>query len=157
MSYQPPVRPAQKKNTWKWVVGVILGGVVALCGLGFAGALASFDAKPQGDALSPVIVPGDSPPPSAKGTVKAPQKAAPALIGEGMWLVGTDVASGTYKTAGAAESVLQFCSWSVKKSEDPGSDVLDFGSSSETKEPGRVVLKKGNIFETSGCQKWVKQ
>ena len=75
----------------------------------------------------------------------------PVTVREGTWEVGTDIKAGKYKTPGAEDGVIEFCSWSVQK----GDDYVDFGSSGESDAQGLVTLKNGQVFETNGCQPWV--
>jgi hypothetical protein len=73
-----------------------------------------------------------------------------------MWEVGVDVSPGKYRTSGAVKGLFEFCSWTVRASDDPDSRVIDLGSSNAN-EPGRVTLKAGQSFDTSGCEAWTKQ
>lgn len=149
LHYYPPKR----KRTGLWVGLFIAANGVVLAIIACAGVFGFFSEEPQkAPATTPTPVVS-----SARVSVKPFQKPTVASIEEGMWLVGTDVPSGTYRTAGAAEGLFQFCTWTVRSGEGADSDIVDFNTSGKTNEPGRVVLKKGQVFETSGCQKWVKQ
>lgn len=137
----------------KIVIGIL--AVLMLCGVGVIIAAIS-SAKQvtmtQGDNGAPVVIPAPSKTPDPG--VRPSSAKANSTIGEGMWLVGTDVPAGTYKTSGAKSGLIQFCTWTVHAREGSDAEILDFGSSDKTTEQGRVVLKKGQVFDTSGCQEW---
>ena len=139
-----PPPPVKKSHTWLWVLaGALVLVVVMLCGIMAAG-----------DPKSTVTPQDTGKVPQKAGT---PSKQVGPYIGEGEWLVGTDVAPGTYRTSGAVDDAYPACAWVVRKDDDQNSPVIDVGASDKVNAPGRVVLKKGQVFETSGCKGWVKQ
>lgn len=145
MTYQPVPVPPKRKKVWPWIAGaavVALLALVATC----AGILTN--------ASNPVSVTVTSDPVAPQE--QTGQKASKTDIGEGEWLVGKDVAPGTYRTTGADDSAVPLCHWVVwtndNKNEAGPSGLVD-----KSNQPGRVALKKGNVFETSGCRPWVKQ
>ena len=73
-------------------------------------------------------------------------------VGEGTWVVGTDLAPGTYRTA---KPVGANCYWGVYRSGSNGSDIL------ENDIPGGghpvVTLAEGQDFKSSRCGTWEKQ
>jgi hypothetical protein len=95
--------------------------------------------------------------PKTKPTTEAKAKPKVFVIREGDWLVGDDVPGGTYVSKGAKPGVIMLCTWTVKASDDTGAAVLDFGTSQRVDEQGRVKLKTGNAFETSGCENWIRK
>lgn len=156
MSYQPVPPRKRKAGLLPWFVGAIV--LVSLVGCGglflvILGAppatvpdagLRPFTSAPTGGARA-----GKAAAPSTKPTLKT-------RIGEGEFKVGTHVAAGTYRTEGAEASAIQLCTW-VVSNDSAGKDVLDYGVTDSTEEPGEVDLKKGQHFKSSGCQEWVKQ
>lgn len=71
------------------------------------------------------------------------------IPGDGQYLVGEDIKPGTYKTAGADSFS---CYWARLKnaSGELGSIIANDNIKGQT----RVTLKKGEYFETKGCQDW---
>jgi hypothetical protein len=150
-SYNPPVFvPPKKKRIWPLLVGLGVLGVLAVI------VLCAVVTNPgPGDSDRIVVVQSESTFKVSK-KVAAPSKAAVPYIGEGEWLVGTDVASGTYRTPGADDDIIPMCTW-VVWADDSKTEAGSSGISDKGNAPGRVVLKKGQVFETSGCKPWVKQ
>ncbi|MFG1947712.1 hypothetical protein [Nonomuraea sp. NPDC048826] len=79
-------------------------------------------------------------------TESGPLTTAP---GDGQYLVGEDIKPGTYKTAGTDGFT---CYWARLKdaSGEFGAIIANGNVSGQT----RVTLKKGEYFETKGCQDW---
>ncbi|MEV6032860.1 hypothetical protein AB0L65_17010 [Nonomuraea sp. NPDC052116] len=69
--------------------------------------------------------------------------------GDGQYLVGEDIKPGTYKTAGADSSN---CYWARLKNASGEFDAII--ANDNIKGQTRVTLKKGEFFETNGCQDW---
>lgn len=72
---------------------------------------------------------------------------AAAMIPDGTWLVGTEVAAGAYR---AASPVGESCTWRIV-----GGGAADVDGSGVT--PGslpQVVLTEGRTFTTAGCGPW---
>ncbi|TXK36315.1 hypothetical protein FR742_40245 [Nonomuraea sp. C10] len=69
--------------------------------------------------------------------------------GDGQYLVGEDIKPGTYKTSGTDSFT---CYWARLKdaSGEFGAIIANGNVSGQT----RVTLKKGEYFETKGCQDW---
>jgi hypothetical protein len=145
MTYQPALTPPKRKKVWPWILGA---GIVAFL------ALLATCAGILTNASNPVSVNTTPDPPQATAAVG--QKASKTDIGAGDWLVGKDVAAGTYRTSGADDSAVPLCHW-VVWTNDSKTDSTTSGLSDKANQPGRAVLKKGNVFETSGCRPWVKQ
>lgn len=140
--YPTPVPPRRK--VWPWILGaavVALLAMVALC----AGLLSSASKAP-----AVWTTPSQTPAPPAVA------KHDPNTIAEGEWLVGKEVAAGTYRTAGAADSAVPLCHWAVW-TDDSKTEAVAIGVANKPQQPGRVVIKKGQVFETSGCKPWAKQ
>jgi len=144
---QPPVR---RKKVWPWVIAASVAALlilVALCA-GLLGAT-GHDDPPTLNTPTAESVAGNKPKPT---TAPKPVNG----VDEGEWLVGEDVAAGTYRTDGALDSAIPVCIWTVWTNDDKA-DVVAVGSADKANQPGRVVLKKGQVFSTSGCKRWLKQ
>jgi hypothetical protein len=79
----------------------------------------------------------------------------PNSIGEGLWKVGTEVKAGTYRTKGAIDAQIPLCYWHTAK-DDTDATIITQGLVDKITQQGRVTLKKGEFFKTSGCQEWEK-
>lgn len=76
-------------------------------------------------------------------------------FGPGTYLVGEDIAAGSYKTKGPEQDAsIAMCFWSRKKDDSGSFDSII--ANEIVKGQGRVTIKKGEFFETSECQDWVK-
>jgi len=152
----PPVEQPKRRRTWPWVlIGLVVLLVLGCAGLGaiIAGGGPSnngIDGEPSGKLSRHVAGSG----PVAKPKPKAKAKAK--TIGEGLWLVGEDVPAGRYKTSGARDESIPLCYWHVAK-DDTDNTILVQGLNDKPGEQGRVTLKSGQYFKTSGCADWVKQ
>ncbi|MFB6512102.1 hypothetical protein ACFCW4_02625 [Streptomyces virginiae] len=82
-----------------------------------------------------------------------PTPSGPAeTIGSGTYLVGEDIKAGTYKTAGPSSSSVPNCYWSRNKNDSGEFSAII--TNELLQGPGRVTVKKGEVFETSGCEVW---
>jgi hypothetical protein len=146
------VYPKPKRKVWPWIVGAIVGLIILGCGIG---ALALGSAANQaGRSLETVTIPATGTP---HGPAQKAGKAAAAKsvgIGEGLWEVGKDVKPGKYKTAGAADSIIPMCYWHTAKT-DGDESIINQGVTDKPNAQGRVTLKAGQFFKTSGCKTWV--
>ncbi|MGA5565443.1 hypothetical protein ACPCUV_30335 [Streptomyces platensis] len=95
---------------------------------------------------------------AGRTTGPAAQATAPAApdttAGQGSYLVGKDLAAGTYRTAGPAVSDMPLCYWArAKDSSGARAGILASGA---PKGPAHVTVNTGETFETNGCQPWTK-
>lgn len=90
-------------------------------------------------------------PPVTK-TVVAPPPAPVAAIEEGVWVVGSDIQPGTYRTI---DPVSDGCYWGIYRGGTNMDDIIQNG----TPTGGRpvVTLRKGQEFESNGCGSWAKR
>lgn len=126
------------------VTGVLLGLGALACGG------AGDDQKEYG---APVVVDSQG---TTHGVAPKPQtkkEAAAQPIGDGVYLVGTDLPAGTYTSPGAAGVA---CFWSVRVDDDQDADVAAIGSTTKHTGRQRVQVRKGQVFNTNGCAYWVK-
>lgn len=85
----------------------------------------------------------------------APPPGTPTTInGDGQFVVGTDIAPGTYRTAGVAQGKLT-CFWERQK------DLLGTGDSilanASGQGPATVTIPNSDAaFKTTGCQPWTR-
>ncbi|MGW5846677.1 hypothetical protein ACWFQ8_01720 [Streptomyces sp. NPDC055254] len=75
---------------------------------------------------------------------------ASRFAGSGEYLVGEDIKPGTYKTDGPAGSFS--CYW--ERAKDSSGEFDSIITNNNLDGPGRVTLRKGEIFKTSRCQEW---
>lgn len=87
-----------------------------------------------------------------EAVVGAEKKKAAGTIGDGTWVVGTDIEAGTYK---AKADVGSKCYWGIFASGTNGSDII------ANDLPGgglpSVTLAAGQDFKSSRCGSWEKQ
>ncbi|WP_051734995.1 MULTISPECIES: hypothetical protein [Streptomyces] len=86
--------------------------------------------------------PSSSPAPSGPATTISP----------GTYLVGEDIKAGSYKTAGPSSSSVPNCYWS--RARNDSGELSAIIANELLPGPGRVTVKAGEIFETSGCEAW---
>jgi hypothetical protein len=126
----------------------IILGLLAVAVLGLCGAMIfTRSDEPHGGAI---VVPTTP----ATFTSKAAVAKVSAGIGEGTWEVGVDVKPGKYKTAGAVQTGLGLCYWHTAL-DDSNTHIVAQGVVDKPNEPGRVTLKKGQFFRTTGCEPWI--
>lgn len=165
----PPAPSPRKPSRAKaWVTHGAVAFVALLIGTGI-GSSGEADADNKADASA-------KPGPTVTATAKATEtaKAAPAptvtktvtakpkptkeagpassFSGDGEYLVGEDIAAGTYKTAGGDGSFG--CYWARLKDASGEFDAII--ANNNLKGPGRVTLNKGEYFQTTNCQEWKK-
>lgn len=133
----PPVAPPKaKRKVWPWIVG---GGAVLLVVIGSVGSGSeSAGTSTAAGAVQP--------------SVAAPAPAGPlTTFGNGTYLVGEDVAPGTYRSPAPQDGVIKLCYWDVQ---DASGKILDQGVANEG--PSRATLKAGRTFTSNGCEDWSK-
>lgn len=99
---------------------------------------------------------GQAAPPRSSSAPPVAERSLPAgQVGPGVWLVGTDVAPGTYRSDGAVDG---YCMWS-RHSSASGGPFDGIIASDGTSGPGQVVvaITPGDaLFRTDGCAPFVK-
>lgn len=151
--------PQKKRATLKIAVGVVCACIVL--GLGAAvGGGKKAEAKPAPTATVTVTakaakVNAEKPKGGAKPAGKAAAPAGPeTTVGQGSYLVGEDIAVGTYRTGGPAASDVPLCYWARAK--DSSGDMDSIIANGTPQGPARVTVNKGEMFETNGCKEWTK-
>lgn len=98
---------------------------------------------------APTPAPADG---AAAGPAPGPAPAAvkTTIDSDGIYQVGTDIAPGTYGSAGPVEGGV--CYWKRAASADAGGATID---NAMTKKPQVVTIDATDgTFKTSGCQPW---
>ncbi|MEU7026532.1 hypothetical protein AB0A60_07520 [Streptomyces sp. NPDC046275] len=94
-------------------------------------------------------------PPPPKPTPTAKPGPATSFEGDGMYLVGEDIAAGTYRTAGAVEDdLIPNCYWARLK--DASGELSSIIANDNVQGQTRVTVHKGEYLEVKGCQPWKK-
>jgi hypothetical protein len=119
---------------------LVLAGWIAATGV--AGA----DPSPSDPSPTPAPAEGQAP-----GPAPAAGPAAKTTIdGDGTFKVGTDIAPGTYASAGPVDG--RVCYWKRTASADAGGHTIDNAMS---KKPQVVSIDPTDAaFKTDGCQPW---
>lgn len=73
-------------------------------------------------------------------------------VPDGMWLVGTDIPAGTYRTMGPAKSVIPNCYWERLANASGEFDSI-IANGNETG-PASVTVLAGEYFAPQGCLPW---
>ncbi|MGW7267954.1 hypothetical protein [Streptomyces sp. NPDC054842] len=86
---------------------------------------------------------------------KKPAPKAATIPGDGTFVVGADVKPGTYKTAGAEESVIPNCYWArLKGTSGSFNDII---ANDNSEGPTTVTISSSDgAFKTTGCKTWKK-
>jgi endonuclease YncB( thermonuclease family) len=79
-----------------------------------------------------------------------------STVGDGTWVVGSDIPSGTYRTTGPSEEgVVKMCIWSRRK--DTSGEVRSVIATDIAQGPTTVTIKPTDgAFESRGCAPWTK-
>lgn len=159
---------------------VLTHGAVALValfigvGIGASGGGGDDDGKPAADAAPSAATstaaaapaPATTKPPKATTAAPRPTPTKPkpkpkptkkpgpptSFDGDGEYLVGEDIADGTYKTAGPADDFG--CYW--ERDKNSSGEFSSIIANNNLNGSGRVTVRKGEIFKTQGCQTWKK-
>lgn len=140
----PP--PARKKpRRWPWILGIL-----AAFGLGAAvgGAGGSTPAPVAASTSAVATAPAGSTAVAAPATQQPAAAAGPKTdFGDGTYLVGTDIAVGSYKSSGPRPGGVGQCYWARLK-DDSGANIIanNLGAGAT-----RVTVKKGEYLQVTGC------
>lgn len=125
------------KSKAVWIVFVLVAGAVAICLGSQLASVARRDTERGGVVRTPSEAPNPSPRPGGQ-------------VREGTWSVGDEVKPGLYRTPGAIPGPVTLCYWHT----EIDGEIKDQGVIDGEGEPGRVELKKGQLFKTNGCADW---
>lgn len=148
-NYTPPPQgwePPRKKR-WPLVLGIVTLGSAILIGV-----FANYSTPDTTTRVVAPTGPDAIAPLSTTVEVAAPDESIP---GDGTYEVGPgkDMEPGKYKTAGPSGSS---CYWARKNpsADDPVEGIIQNGNSD-----GQVIVtvKQNELFETAGCERWVRQ
>ncbi|MFE7786647.1 hypothetical protein [Streptomyces nigrescens] len=161
--FAPPraTEPPEKKHaTLKIAVGVVCACIVIGLGAAVGGGGKKTEVKPAPAATVTVTAKmakahAEKPKGGAKPAEKAAAPTGPEItVGQGSYLVGEDIAVGTYRTGGPAASDVPLCYWARAK--DSSGDMDSIIANGTPQGPARVTVNKGETFETNGCKEWTK-
>lgn len=91
--------------------------------------------------------PADAAPPA----VELPVVSA-GSVPDGMWLVGTDIPPGIYRTAGPYDSAIPNCYW--ERLRDASGEFDSIIANGNETGPRSVTLVTGEYFHSAGCTPW---
>ncbi|MCX5295838.1 hypothetical protein OG898_04960 [Streptomyces sp. NBC_00193] len=171
----PPATPDERPShgrTWlahgatafaALIVGVTIGASGGSGGSARADGKGEASAEPQPTVTvtvtaSVTATPAAQPAPTmtmtetVTATPEPTKEAGPAtrFAGNGEYLVGEDIKPGTYKTDGPAGSFG--CYW--ERAKDSSGEFDSIIANNNLAGPGRVTLRKGEVFKTTRCQEW---
>lgn len=138
-------------------LGGLLIGVLVGVPIGIAGFEDDDTATPAPAATVTETVSEPATETAAETPTASPPETDPTgpstIPGDGVFLVGEDVAPGTYRTAGPAEdSVIDNCYW--ERAKDASGELGSIIANDNIKGPGRVTINEGEVFKTRDCQDW---
>ena len=145
------VHPAQQPIPRHWSTAGTLGlfVIAVVTNLALLAALTATNHQTTAPQVSPAHP--SPPPPVAK--LQAAPSAAATTFGEGKFVVGTDIAPGTYRTSGPAGKLD--CYWERLK--DTRSDTDSIIANSFGRAPATVTIDRTDAaFQTRWCSPWVK-
>lgn len=150
---EPTKSPTISDRYWRlpWLVRIVLviGVVIAAAGI--------FGVVNRSGVL-------DSDRPARSGSTSAgtaPQQTAPlpaGQIGEGTYLVGSDVQPGTYRSVGATTVMgFNFCSWRrLSDTSGESSAIIASGTGNAGEQQVVTIAATDRAFEVSGCEPFTK-
>lgn len=100
----------------------------------------------------------------ATGPAPAPRPAAPVPVsdiaerglGDGTWLVGTDLQLGSYRSAGAMQGRPGNCAWATRSGPTGNSRVIDSGSAGIAESMTVQIHQAVKAFTSTNCEPWLK-
>lgn len=120
-----------------------LGAVAALAAIATSGTSNTAPGAPYSKPLTVIDAPTAEPQPTGPLTV----------FGPGVYRVGEDIQSGTYKTPGPQlDDRNDMCFWSRDK--DASGELSAVIANGIVRGPSVVTVKTGEVFATSECQDW---
>lgn len=126
----------------------VIGLLVALVAVSYA---AKYGASPNRPAAQPNAQ-ADAP----DVTFSSAAPAAPGEIAPGVWIVGTDIQPGTYRTRGAGDG--GYCMWS-RHNTLAGGPMDGIIASDGALSPGTLLVTiepTDKVFRTAGCAPFTK-
>lgn len=149
-----PTDPTERRDAKRglWLLGSIGVAIIigaASCNGGDGGDGTAVPPPPA--AVAPIVAESAPPPPAASDSAKPPRGPATSM-GNGTFLVGTDVEPGTYRSDGPLRTS---CYWA--RLSGTGGELDDIIANNLGKGPATVTIKKSDAaFESSGCSRWHK-
>jgi hypothetical protein len=134
------------------VAGIVLGAIGAFFGLLVTVGVFAIASHASHDG-SPTMVPAVAP--STGHAAGAGQLHMVESFGDGSWLVGAEIPSGTYKSAGPTPSVIPVCMW--QRLSGTGGTLNEIITSDVSQGPAVVTIEPTDkAVKFSGCKDFVK-
>jgi hypothetical protein len=143
-------------------VGVGIGGSSSADEKSASGATPSGPAATAPGAVPATAAATDAPttttaPPATTAAAPKPRATtrpgpATSFDGDGEYLVGEDIAAGTYRTDGPQDEIP--CYW--ERDEDSSGSFESIIANNNIGGTGRVTLRAGEVFKSQRCQIWKK-
>ncbi len=147
MSQHTEWEPTRTRRTWLWVFGVVVAGLVGIA-VGATGLHGPAAADPPAAAVTATVT---VVPPTRTITVTAAPVTAPGepatTFADGTYLVGTDIAAGTYHSDGPDPDGPGLCYW-ARLRDDAGEDII---ANDVSAGPTRFTTTEGEYLEVTGC------
>lgn len=152
---------------WVWVLIALIPVLLTAIVVVVIVALLRYDEEPSASAPPPAAVeqtqlpedtePVDDDTTSAPDDAPDPAVGGDGTFGEGVWLVGEDVAPGTYRLTAPIDSgsTLAWCYWAVSTDDSGDLDALIVNGIPDGGIP-TVTLQSGEVVETYECGTWAQ-
>ncbi|MFJ8232577.1 hypothetical protein ACIQ9E_21830 [Streptomyces sp. NPDC094448] len=160
----PPASAPEPSRVKPWLTHGATAAVALIIGIAIGGSGGGVG-EADGERPAPTVTAPEPPrttapqttppPPKPKPTPTAKPGPATSFEGDGMYLVGEDIAAGTYRTDGAVEDdLISNCYWARHK--DASGEFASIIANDNVKGQTRVTVNKGEYLEVKGCQPWKK-
>jgi hypothetical protein len=116
-----------------------------------AAQLPSGAAASIASGLASLLPSGTETPAPAATPPTSPEGGPMTSFGDGTWHVGTDIAAGTYTSAGPADTWPE-CYWARAK--DATGDLDSILANDNVTGRAEVTVRAGEYFTSQGCQTW---
>lgn len=150
----PPFTPPtyaptpKRRRRWPWVLAVVVL-LFAVVGL----ATGEDDDTPAAGTLTSPAMPSGTAPESEPAKPADPETS----FGDGTYVVGEDIAPGTYRTPGAREGVFEYCQITTHSDENADADKTLDWKNGNAGDPIRVkVGGKVKSVKVTGCEPFTK-
>lgn len=77
-------------------------------------------------------------------------------LGDGTWIVGSDIQLGNYRSAGARHGQPGYCAWTTRSGSAANSRIIDFGSANVGEQTVVEINAAVKAFTSANCEPWMK-
>lgn len=134
----------------------ILPGLAAVALVAALAGCGSGTTTPAPATVTVTATPTPASPPAVATTTQAALAGPATSFGNGTHIVGTDIAAGTYRTAGPSDPSYPLCAYERMKDLSGDLVAANLGGGN-TPGPAVITIKATDAaFQSLGCQTWTK-